>query len=337
MADAGDRAREPRPIPIVLCIDVEPDARHLDLAAPSPWDGFRRTWEMLESCRGAIGRRSACAPRFSWFLRMDSQVQRGYGSLAWVVDRHPELVDAIRAAGDHLGLHVHAWRWREDGNGWVIDYADRAWLDDCLTEAFAAFAAAVRASCTSFRFGDHWMDQATFARLEALGVEVDLTPEPGHGPASYYEPDIRFTGELPDYRSVPVYPYRPSVRDYRVSDPTRTRGPWVLPVTTSRVPPPLLHRLYRRITTRRSWGDVSTALISHHPTLFGRIVEDALHRPNPHLVLTLRSSAVGNRWYAARVESNLVALLSRTEAARFVWVEPSAAVRLLSRPASSES
>lgn len=336
--DARDQAREDLPsIPVVLCIDVEPDAHFMDLRAPSAWDGFARTWDLLESWRGAIGRRSACEPHFSWFLRMDRQVQRGYGSLAWAVDRHGALVDAIRASGDQLGLHVHAWRWKDDRKGWVIDYADAAWLDDCLTEAFAAFAEAVGAPCTNFRFGDHWMSQAAFARLEALGVEVDLTPEPGQGPESFYEPGVRFTGELPDQRPVPPHPYRPSVSDYRVSDPARTSGPWVLPVTTARVPPSLLHRLYRRFVPRRSVGDVSTALVSHHPSLFARIVEAALCRPSPHLVLALRSSAAGKPRYASRIEANLTALLSRAEAARLVWLAPSAAVRLLSRPASSGS
>ena len=335
---AGDRTRgDLPPIPVVLCIDVEPDARHIDLGAPSAWDGFPRTWQLLDSYRDAIGQRSVCEPHFSWFLRMDSQVQRSYGSLSWAVDRHPVLVDAIRASGDHLGLHVHASRWDDERDGWLIDYADTAWVNDCLTEAFDAFAGSVGVRCTAFRFGERWMDQAVFARLEALGVEVDLTPEPGHLPVSFYEPGERFTGELPDYRDVPVHPYRASLRDYRIADPERTRGAWVLPVTTARVPPTLLHRLYRRFVTGRNWGDVSTALVSHQPTLFARIVDDALARRSPHLVLTLRSSAAGKRQYASRIKANLTALLARPEAARFVWVEPSAAVRLLNPLASPAS
>ncbi len=335
---AGARTRgDLPPIPVVLCLDVEPDARHVDLRAPSAWDGFPRTWELLDSCRDTIGRRSAGEPHFSWFLRMDSQVQRGYGSLSWPVDHHRALVDAIRASGDHVGLHVHAWRRDDDRDEWLIDCADTAWVNDCLTAAFDAFASAMGTRCTTFRFGERWMDQAVFARLEALGIEVDLTPEPGHLPVSFYEPGERFAGEIPDYRDVPPYPYRPSLRDYRIPDPERNCGAWVLPVTTSRVPPTLPHRLYRRFVSRRSWGDVSTALVSHHPTLFARIVDDALARPSPHLVLTLRSSAAGRPQLASRIEANLAALLSRPEAARLVWVEPAAAVRLLNPPASPAS
>ena len=327
------RASEPdAPIPVVLCIDVEPDGRHIDLQSPSPWNGIAATAAVLEPLRTRASQRSGREAVFSWYLRMDPQVQAAYGTLAWVVEANPAFVDAARAAGDHLGLHVHACRLDAAGAEWVIDYADAPWIDESLRQAFAAFERAVGSRCTTFRFGDHWMNQATFNTLELLGVTVDLTLEPGHDGASFYDASERFTGLLPDYSGVPTRPYRPSASDYRTPDTARTSGPWVLPVTTARVRPSLAHRVYRKYVARRSWGETTAALVSHDPGLFARLIDDALSRPEPHLVLSLRSGAATNPRYASRIAANLDALLERPEGSRLAWVEPEEAIRLLGAP-----
>lgn len=317
------------PVPLVLCVDVEPDARSFKPDAPSPWDGLPRSLDLLEEFRGAVASATGRPAHVSWFLRMDPQVERGYGRMAWVVDGHPEIFDRLCAAGDHFGLHVHVPRWDAAAGDWVIDYADAGWVDDCIARAFEAFRQSVGVPATTFRFGDHWMDQRTFAQIEALGVEVDLTLEPGHDETDFYGRFERHTGGPPDFRAVPTHPYRPSLADYRVPDPDRCDGPWVLPVTTARVRPRLLHRLYRHLVSRRTWGETSTALVSQHPSLFSQIVDAALARPNPHLVLTLRSSAAVKPAYAARVRANLSSLLRRPEGRQLAWVDPATAVRWL--------
>ena len=320
---------EPACIPVVVCIDVEPDPRAIDLKSPSPWRGFQQTYDLLQRFRDGLSLRSGSAARVSWYVRMDPQVQMAYGSASWVVESNAGLVDTLRRLGDEIGLHVHSWRFDTAKRTWIADYSSAEWIDECLGLSFSAFLQGVGTHCRTFRFGDRWMDQRTFRRIEALGVEVDLTLEPGYGEGSFYTPSETFSGRLPDYRQVPCRPYRPSAADYRVADPSRPQGIVELPVTTAQVQPALWHRLYNHCVAQRPATDLSTALISLEPSLFRGVVDDALRREHPHLVLPLRTGAAGVPRYASRIEANLEWLSRRAEASRFAWVTPAEAVRLL--------
>jgi hypothetical protein len=310
-------------------VDAEPDPRDIPAGLRPPWRGFTRAVDQLEAFRRRAVAASARSVQFNWFLRMDPQLQQVYGSASWALDAHRELIDRLRSAGDQFGLHVHAYRWDAKGRRWIIDYADAAWIDECLSVGFGAFEAALGERCRIFRFGDHWMNQRAFERITALGVEIDLTLEPGHDDRPFYPASEPFIGRLPDYRTVPVAPYRPSTVNYQAADVEATRGIWELPVTTSKAQPRLLHRLYRRWISRRRSTSASTALVSVHPPLFRRIVDDALGRPVPHLVLTLRTEAANNSRLASTINANLSGLLARREASRFWWTTPASAIQLL--------
>ena len=99
-----------RPIPVVLCIDVEPDDRQIAPADARPWRGF----EGLRAWMGALRPRlpaPAGAPRFSWFVRVDRQVAEAFGSPAWALAHYAREIGALQLAGDELGIHSHAYRW----------------------------------------------------------------------------------------------------------------------------------------------------------------------------------------------------------------------------------
>lgn len=320
---------EPARIPVVVCIDVEPDPRAVDLKAPPPWLGFQQTYDLLQPFRDPLSLQSGNPARLSWYLRMDPQVQMAYGSASWGVESNAGLVDRLRSLGDEIGLHVHSWRFDTASGVWVSDYSNAEWIDECLALSFSAFMRTIGRNCRTFRFGDRWMDQRTFGRLEALGIEIDLTLEPGYGQGSFYTPSESFSGRLPDFRQVPRRPYRPSAADYRIADPSRQQGIVALPVTTAQVQPALWHRLYNRWVAQRPATDMSTALISLEPSLFRTVVDDALEREHPHLVLPLRTGAAGVPKYASRVEANLNWLSRRSDASRFAWVTPAEAIQLL--------
>ena len=317
----------PDPIPVVVCIDVEPDARLLDPGVRSPWSGFEQTTALLEEFRQQINGNNPA--QFSWFLRMDPQIEMIYGSASWIAETHGLIVQRLRDAGDEMGLHVHAMRWSAPERAWVNDYADAAWIEQCLTTGFTAFQSSIGQRCRCFRFGDRWMDQPTLERLEALGVQIDLTLEPGHDDRSFYGSDERFTGVLPDYRVVPVAAYRPAANDYRVADVGKNAAIWELPVTTAPIQPRLAYRLYRRWLTRRPPTAAVTGLLSVEPGLFRRIIDTALARSDRHLVLPLRTGASTSRRYAQRIRTNLEALERHPAAARLAWVTPRVAIELL--------
>ncbi len=315
-------------IPIVLCIDVEPDARILGAQRPTTWHGFPLTWDAIESFRQQLSSATGLTPHVNWFFRMDPQVQLAHGSAMWVVEQYSALVECIARTGDGVGLHVHSWRPHER-QGWIADYSSADWIDECLDLSFAAFRDAFNAPCRSFRFGDRWMDQRTMSQLDSRGVEVDLTLEPGFDDASFYTASEVALGTLPDYRDVPTHPYRPSLNDFRMEDVARESGIWILPVSTAAARPPWPHRLYNRWVAKRPSTNLSTALVSLSRSTFRDVIDRVLDRPHPHLVLTLRTGAATVPRYAARVDANLTALRTHPEAARWAWTTPSEAIQLL--------
>lgn len=104
---------------------------------------------------------------------------------------------------------------------------------------------------------------------------------------------------------------------------------WEMPVTTGRVKPSLAQRLYRRHVSKVARSEVSPALVSLRPSVFRAIVEPALMRDQPHLVLTLRTGAMTSAAYAARIDRNLEGLLDGVLVDRFRWTTPGEALALL--------
>jgi len=315
-------------IPIVLCVDAESDPRVVDGSSP-PWRGLPLTFDLLERERDQLARASGRDVHLNWFVRMDPQVAATHGSASWAVEQHRALFDRADAAGDGVGLHTHTWRWDAALGTWVSDFSDASWIDECLDLSFTAFEQVMGRRCTIFRFGDRWMDHRTMGQLEARGIEVDLTLEPGFVADSFYGPGETSRGLLPDYRPVPQTPFVPSLDDYRMPGAPSGRGLWELPVTTAAVRVNLAHRLYSRFVARKPATPLSTGLLSLSTSVFTRLISDALGRPRPHLVLALRTGTAAVPRHAARVAANLAALRARPEASRFAWLTPAEALARL--------
>jgi hypothetical protein len=205
-----------RKIPIILCIDVEPLEREIDRVVAKDWDGVEETFRFLSDVRPALAAATGAPVKFSWFFRMDPQIADTYGDPSWVVRRYGKIIEQLERAEDEFGLHTHAWRWDERFKRWVVDHADQEWVEHCLRMSFEAYRRAFGRSCYSFRFGDHWMNNATIDLLESLGVRFDLTVEPGMKPAPALVLKELHTGSLPDYTVTPRRPYRPAREDFQL-------------------------------------------------------------------------------------------------------------------------
>jgi peptidoglycan/xylan/chitin deacetylase (PgdA/CDA1 family) len=322
-------------VPLIVSIDVEPDGFFLDRSRPEPWRGYAAAVPFVRDFRRRAEQILGRPVRFSWMFRMDPQVEQTYGRAEWVVDHYQDLARDLLDSGDELGLHAHAYRWDAHQGAWIVDHGNQPWIDECLDRSFAAFARALGRPCTTFRFGDRWMSEATIRRLEALGVRCELTLEPGLKAQDTNHPGERFSGSLPDYSTVPTGPYRPVVGDFRRADASRLDGMWLIPVTTAPVRPRVLRRLYYRLRYPRRDFSIWTGLVSHEPLLFRRIVSHALARPSDrYLSLTVRSNALAQPTLAARVEANLTTLLELTESRRLVWMTPEQAIGAL-RPGAA--
>jgi hypothetical protein len=182
-------------IPVVMCIDVEPDERQVVRGVQNDWRGFELTYEFFCKLRHHLEAATKSPVHFSWFFRMDPQIATAYGSASWVVKRYPSLIEGIRRAGDAIGLHNHAWRWNESLNKWTVDFANQDWIEYCLRMGFESFRTSLNERCVYFRFGDRWMNNPTIRLIEKLGARFDLTLEPGQKGGDLDDP---FTGTFLD-------------------------------------------------------------------------------------------------------------------------------------------
>jgi hypothetical protein len=321
-----------REIPIIMCIDVEPEERELGGDAPKDWKGFEETLKYFGGLRPRLEEATRAPVSFSWFFRMDPQIEHVYGLSSWVAERYGEAVERLRLAGDELGLHAHAWRWDARAREWVVDHGDQRWIEQCLRTSFEAYRGAFGRPCLSFRFGDRWMNDETMNLLESLGVKFDLTVEPGKKARPGLHPGEAGTGSLPDYTAAPRWPYRPSRVDFRKQSSGQGRGLWIIPLSTQQV----LGRfaaLKRAAMAfelfRRRYEPCQLNLCLDAP-LFQFMVNRLLERPSKPYLAPVARTEIGVRLPdRANMELNINFLLTHPLAKNFRFLRPGEAIRLL--------
>jgi hypothetical protein len=313
-------------IPFVLAIDVEPDGRPARPGSGLPLDGIARTDTWLSALRPRLEDATGRPVSFAWYLRMDPQIAALAGSPGALVAAIRDRIDEWSARGDRLGLHTHAGRWNARVARWVVDHGNERWIRHCLHSSFAAFAAGFGTPCVEHRFGDRWSSDAAFGELAALGVEVDLTIEPGQRSVRRLDPTSDATGRIPSYL------------DAR-SEPTRHRdsGLWLLPLSSADPAPalPAFLRLARRL---RHAGKPR-----HRPLLLARpwpsvdaywdLVERTLDQQQlAYFACAIRSDTILH--HAGRVEQLLDGLPRRRLARRVAFTDGHGALAALGlRPA----
>jgi hypothetical protein len=219
-------------IPVLMCIDVEPDKFKIDMNANEDWKGFEQSFEFFQGLRSRFQRATGRPVHYCWFLRMDPQIELGYGRADWVIRRYSSLIDQIIDAGDAIGLHVHAWQRHEKTQTWVLELGDQSWIDHCLRVGFESFRMSLNQQCRYFRFGDLYTNDATLALVEKLGAQVDLTLEPGQQSERISE---SLTPVSFDTSGMPRTPYRPARNNFRKPDTASERALWILPLTTGSI------------------------------------------------------------------------------------------------------
>jgi len=316
-----------------MCIDVEPDEREINSAIPEDWRGFEGTFKFFSDIRPRLEEATESPVSFSWFFRMDPQIEHTYGLSWWVAKRYGEAIKQLELAGDEIGLHTHAWRWDGVLQKWIVDHGNQKWIEHCLHTSSEAYRCAFGRLCHSFRFGDQWMNNETMGLLEALGVKFDLTIEPGReaSPALFLEE--LHTGSLPDYTATPRWPYRPSREDFRKDGHTQGRGVWVIPLST-------IGSVGRFDWLRRATKFVGVDLQSHHVVnqlnlvsgvpLFRVMMNNLLDvGMKPYLTPVVRSHAGIHSTTRAIMEQNLTSILSHPMVNHFKFVKPAEAIGLL--------
>jgi hypothetical protein len=314
-------------IPAFLCIDVEPDESAPDVA-PRPWSGFASIVDFIERLREPLAERSGVAPHPTWFFRMDPVIETCFGSTDFAVQRHRGEVERILTSGDPLAIHVHPQRW-DEGSGVVFsDHSDASWATRCVQVAAETFERAFGEPLRRASMGGRFIPEHVVDALVEVGVQVDLSAEPGVAPIA----DDRSYGHgatapSTDFRGYPRYPYRVSKRGLGVpatsTDDARalveiprstTDVEWALGSVRRRV-----GMTVRRTRTTRSlnpWEDWPS------PTTYWDLVErSADESPLPFVALTFRSDPL-SRPSNQTVRTLLAALPGHPIAKRLAFVDP---------------
>ncbi len=90
-------------------IDVEPDARLIS-GSEAEWQGFLLMFDYIGAIRPKLEDRFGAPVNFNWLIRLDPQIAEGFGDPGWALKMHGDKLDALKDAGDEVGLHVHTWR-----------------------------------------------------------------------------------------------------------------------------------------------------------------------------------------------------------------------------------
>jgi hypothetical protein len=295
-------------VPIVLCIDIEPDNR-ASTDAPVPWSGFERiARDLVEPLRRRLSELTGEPVKVNWGLRLDEQIARGWGSTTWAADEYREDLDALTDQGDHIGLHIHPWRWDEELGQWIVDHRPE-WGSRVVHNGCDAYEAAFGRPAMMFRAGDGAMSGAMLEALTERGVAADLTLE--HG-LTQWKPfsGERVSGEPFDSSLVPTHPYRSSPSAFPAPDPSSDSGPILMP-------------LLGGPARRGRWG--GSLVLGTHPTFFAvRLLGTLLRRKPRVLVFAVRADALLIRAWEPFAD-NLVHL-ARHPGARVAAVDEAVAV-----------
>jgi hypothetical protein len=317
-------------IPIIFCIDVEPDGFFIDREKPLPWTGYESTYAFLHQIRPHLSLHTGAPVHFSWFLRMDPQIAETYGAPHWVADHYRRFIDEMLINRDEIGLHPHDYRWDDERRSWIVDHGNQPWIDHTVNLAFDSYRTALSRNCESFRYGDRWMNDATLRLIERLGVKYDLTLEPGQEgkPATY--PDKPYSGSVPDYTDVVQYPFHPCSTDFRKPDPSRSGGIWMIPITSADSNVVLKkHRLSAALG-----GNGKPVYETLNLRLDPRFIKAAMNHllktmAKPYLTFVVRAD-IGIKPHLMRnMQDNLNYVMSHPSAKKFVFSTPAETMTLL--------
>jgi hypothetical protein len=330
-------------IPVILCIDVEPDPFLVNRAHPEPWTGYEKTVPYLRTMRTRFEEATGSAVHYTWCFRMDPQVAESYGSPTWAVDRYPEFVTEMRRHGDASGIHPHAYRWVAGEERWLEDLGNQGWIEKCVETSLDAYSKALGSRCEIFRFGNFWINTDTVNLLERRQVRYDLTVEPGL--TSAYKGTLgkgHSTGSRPDFTRVPRAPYHPRRDDLCKPAACGSRSITIIPMTSGslRLGADLWQRGGR--LWRNGWRyrlqdrPLSMWQTWEAPNSFDTMLDRAISaQARPYLAFSIRSS-IGIGQSAEAVDACLRALMTHRLRSRFVFSTPGEALTLLNAPEISE-
>jgi hypothetical protein len=205
---------------VVLCIDADPDrpdygGTRYDSLDKLTWKYLSELNSKIEKLQSNVSKAFDAKLLFTWFLRADSQIKLIYDDAAWSLKEFEPVWKEAAARGDELAWHPHAWRWSDTFNCWYNEITDDDYILNSYDEGFEAFKETMRVEPAACRTGINFHSNRTMAKLNDLGVKVDLSGQAGLD-YSYSRPEEgAFLKEGFWWARTPPEPYHPSREDYQ--------------------------------------------------------------------------------------------------------------------------
>ncbi len=199
-----------------IALTVDADMVHYDTG---------RHFDEMESTFGAVRR---CLEEFpdiktTWFIRIDEQMERLYGSPACVFEKHASKIEWLRSNGHEIGWHHHAYAYNDSQWNQEVD-------ESVICDHLKRYGEiALKMGLKTARMGWGFHTNRTMKVLDEMGFCIDSTAIP--------RPQYQWNPRVCDWSISPQRPYQPSVRDYRVAGSPHL-AIWEVPMTTTVVPMP---------------------------------------------------------------------------------------------------
>lgn len=214
----------------LLVIHIEPDRGTFTPATalePEPWLGFERAVPAINRLREEL----SIPLRVEWLLRMDPHIGRVYGSPDWAVGHYARLFETLFAQNEHIGVHVHSFRFDEARQNWVMDMEDQQYINDCISMGAEQFGAAMGKPALSIAMGNHQMSQATLDHIQQEGFKYDISTV-GARSYAHFNKRLLVQGSPADFSQLPTQPYQPQPGDYQRTATEPNDGLWLLPLSS---------------------------------------------------------------------------------------------------------
>jgi hypothetical protein len=310
-------------LPILFCVDIEPDPREVDWGSTESWTGFEKLAIAAPSIRETLEAATRRSAHFTWSLRMDPQIAEVWGDPGWAAQTYQRELALLTDAGDELGVHPHNWRWHATARRWFSERADEGWVAHCAQMALDSYRAAFGHPSASYRHGDRSMTTHLARVIDDAGVQVDVTVEPGRSRVGAFPGELA-TGWIENTITAPTRPYRPSRDDFRIPDPGRRDGLLMIPLTRG-----LGLDVAGDPDRARPRGWWRTLTLVERPELFRDGLVRRLNDPTlTHLAFAIRSDLpLRSKW--AWLEANLAELCRHPRASEFRFCTASEAAHVL--------
>jgi hypothetical protein len=193
----------------------------------------------------------------TWYIRIDSQIEKIYGSSDFIFRRHKEKILWLQNKGHEIGWHHHAYKFEE--NQWKQNTDTKQNCEDILKYGEIAKDYGL----ISARMGWGFHTNETIYLLDKMGFSSDSSAIP--------RPRYEWEMSIKDWHSTPQFPYQPDKNDYRIPGKDSLTL-FEIPMTTTQVPSPI---------------DTETVLRYLNPAYYHTAFKDAFDKVKSHDTVVL--------------------------------------------------